>query len=239
MKRKILYPALLLCLILIGGGGAFQPEWLLDILMEASPSVIYSVETDRPAVALTIDDGPDAQTTPEILSLLRKHGAKATFFPITQNILGNEALLAQMVEEGHELGNHLGSDRPSILLGANGFRQEAQQAHELLSRFGPVRWLRPGSGWYNGEMISTAESLGYQIALGSVYPFDALLPSSWIASRYILWRVKPGSIIVLHDVGARGERTAATLKEILPELDGRGYQILTLSELNDLENASP
>ena len=238
MKRKTSILALLICVGIVGVVGASQPEWLLDILMAASPRVIYSIDTDQPAVALTIDDGPDAQTTPRILALLSQHGAKATSFPITQNIPGNEALLDQMVEQGHELGNHLGSEVPSILLGADGFKQEAQQAHELLSQFGPVRWLRPGSGWYNGEMHSTAESLGYQVALGSVYPFDAVLPSSWIASRYILWRTKPGSIIVLHDVGARGERTLATLQQVLPELIARGFRIITLNELYALNAPS-
>ena len=43
--------------------------------------------------------------------------------------------------------------------------------------------------------------------------------------------VKPGSIIILHDVGSRGERTAAVLSEILPNLVEQGYRIVTLTEL--------
>jgi len=72
------------------------------------------------------------------------------------------------------------------------------------------------------------------VALGSVYPFDAMLPFPGLAARYILWRARPGSIIVLHDVGPRGERTLATLESVLPELGRRGYQVITLSELSAL-----
>ena len=68
-------------------------------------------------------------------------------------------------------------------------------------------------------------------ALGSVYPFDAQIPSTWFAERYILANAGPGAIIVLHDGGARGRRTAASLDGILPELAARGLEVTTLSDL--------
>ena len=80
-------------------------------------------------------------------------------------------------------------------------------------------------------MLETLEKYEYQCALGSIYPFDDKVPSSKFASRYVLWRVKPGAIIVLHDNGLRGERTAETLRSILPELKEQGFRITTLSEL--------
>jgi peptidoglycan/xylan/chitin deacetylase (PgdA/CDA1 family) len=189
------------------------------------------VDTSRRAVALTLDDGPDPATTPALLDLLRQHRAHATFFVLAANVPGNEALLQRLVDEGHELGNHLATDEPSILLGAQGFQRAAEQAHNLLEPFGTVRWLRPGSGWYNGHMLETAARYGYRVALGSVYPLDAMLPFPGLAARYILWRARPGSIIVLHEVGGRGERTLRTLEAVLPELTRRGYEVVTLSEL--------
>ncbi|MEE9216783.1 MAG: chitin deacetylase family protein [Anaerolineales bacterium] len=194
----------------------------------------YSVQTEEPVVALTIDDGPDASTTPAILDLLHEYGAAATFFVITERIPGNEQLLERMIEEGHELGNHMTNEEPSIRLGREGFAADLGAADSTLSQFDEIRWVRPGSGWFTANMIDTVESLGYRMALGSVYPFDHLIPSSWFASEFILWRIRPGDVIVLHDHRWRGERTADTLNRVLPELIDRGYRIVTLSELVDI-----
>jgi len=208
-----------------------QPNWLLGSL---SKRVTYSVRTEKPIVALTIDDGPDASTTPAILDLLQEYESKATFFVITERIPGNEHLIERMIEEGHELGNHMTNEEPSIRLSREGFAEDLIAADSALTEFDEIRWLRPGSGWFTANMIDTAESNGYRMALGSVYPFDHLIPSSWFASEFILWRVRPGDVIVLHDHRLRGERTADTLRRVLPELTARGYKVVTLSELVDL-----
>lgn len=209
----------------------FRPEWIVTLLAKRSPAVFYSVKTDKPLVALTIDDGPDPVTTPKILDLLKQHGAHATFFLITERIPWNEDVVARTVKEGHELGNHLNTDTPSILLDAPEFERQLLASHRVLSQFAEVHWFRPGSGWYNGEMLSILDRHGYRCALGSVYPFDPQIPSAWFAAEYVLRNVRPGSIIVLHDNGARGERTVAALATILPELRRRGLQVVTLSEL--------
>lgn len=211
-----------------------QPVALAQAIDMRKPGVLYTVDTTQRAVALTLDDGPDAATTPALLDLLQRYGAHATFFVLATNVPGNEALLRRIANEGHELGNHLATDEPSILLGPEGFQRDVEQAHDLLQPYGEVRWLRPGSGWYNGAMLDTAERYGYRVALGSVYPLDAILPFPRLAARYVLWRARPGSIIVLHEVGGRGERTLATLENVLPELNRRGFRVVTLSQLADL-----
>lgn len=208
-----------------------QPSWALMFLEKRSPNVIYSVDTEEAVIALTIDDGPDPNTTLEILKVLKENNAKATFFLLSDNVVGNEGLVTSILEDGHEIGNHLTSQRPSILYSKSDFESQLLQAHEALSQFSSLRWFRPGSGWYNNAMLSTLEKHDYQCVLGSVYPFDAAVPSSQFASMYVMWRVKPGAIIVLHDSDGRGERTVETLGTILPELVEQGFRITTLSEL--------
>lgn len=212
-----------------------QPDWIARTLSER---VVVSVSTQQKAVALTIDDGPDAHTTPAILDVLAEYNARATFFVITGRIPGNEMLLERMVDEGHELGNHLTSEEPSIRLGNDGFAHELELADTALTQFGDVHWLRPGSGFFNQTMLSTAEQQGYQLALGSIYPFDATIPSPWFASGFILWRLRPGAVIVLHDHRGRGERTVTTLRRVLPELFERGYSVVTLSDLVELDGSA-
>lgn len=209
----------------------FQPEWLLSRLRRRSPEVLYSVETQAQVVALTIDDGPDANSSPMILDMLEEYHARATFFLITERIPGSELIVQRMIAEGHELGNHLTADEPSINLSPQDFEQELIEADETLSQFMDVQWIRPGSGWYNDDMLATIKKHGYQCALGSVYPYDPQLGFAWFSANYVLWKVKPGAVIVLHDYDTRGRRTAKALEIILPELEERGYQVVTLSEL--------
>jgi peptidoglycan/xylan/chitin deacetylase (PgdA/CDA1 family) len=163
----------------------------------------------------------------------------ATFFIITGHVPGNERLLARMVAEGHEIGNHLTRDEPSIRLPRAEFARELEHAHELLGRYAVPTWFRPGSGRFDQHMLATVAARGYRLALGSVYPYDPHVHSSWFASRYILWAMHPGAVIVLHDVGGRGRRTLATLSRVLPELKRQGYRFVTLSRLAARETASP
>lgn len=207
------------------------PVWLVDRLAASFPGCLYRVKTHERLVALTLDDGPDERTTPLILAELRRHAARATFFLIGERVPGREALVRRLVEEGHELGNHFMHDRPAIRLGAEELARDLDQSHALLAPFARVRWARPGSGWYSVGTVAAMSRKGYDCVLGTVYPYDATIPWSAFAGRYILRNVRPGAVIVLHDGGARGRRSARTLRTVLPELRRRGYRVVALSEL--------
>lgn len=200
------------------------------------PGCYYFANTDEKLIALTIDDGPDSITTPEILSVLDQYDAKATFFLISNYISGNEDLVYQIVEQGHELGHHMTKGETTIRLSHDEFRKKFDQADSTLSQYTKIRWFRPGSGWYNKHMIAylTHGEYDYRCALGSVYPFDPLIPSTIFATVFITINIKPGSIVVLHDRGNRGKRTVKTLTQILPKLYDRGYKFVTLTELYNI-----
>ena len=224
-------------ILIIGSVLMFKPSWLLNRLSAHSPDVLYSVQTEEPILALTIDDGPDPSTTPRILDLLREHEVRATFFLLSDHIPGNEDLVQRIVDEGHEIGNHLTDDQPSIRFSVDEFEGRLIHAQAILSQFDEIHWFRPGSGWYNQSMRSVLIQHGYRLALGSIHPFDSQIPSSWFASNYILWRAQPGDIIVLHDYGSRGHRTVDTLDKVLPALIARDFRIVTLTELSDLAHS--
>ena len=207
------------------------PSWLFERLARWYPGCLYQMPTQERVVALTIDDGPDPASTPLILDQLQRHGARATFFLITDRIRGRAPLMERLVAEGHELGNHFTQDRPGIGLSPQAFEEDLLRAHRELARWERPHWARPGSGWYSQRMIDVMQRHGYRCALGSVYPFDAAIPSVSWATRYILRNVRPGAIVVLHDGGSRGRRTARVLAGVLPELRRRGYRVVSLSEL--------
>ncbi|MEE9579507.1 MAG: polysaccharide deacetylase family protein, partial [Gemmatimonadota bacterium] len=104
---KLAAGSTLVLVALVFGVATLSPGWFVGGLSRVSPEVLYFVETDRPTVALTIDDGPDPATTARILDVLERHGARATFFLITDRVPGNEAILRRILDEGHEIGNHL------------------------------------------------------------------------------------------------------------------------------------
>ena len=207
------------------------PRWLVPRIAARSPRCLYTVPTHERIVALTLDDGPDAAHTPQILDVLRAHDARATFFLISSRVAGNEALVRAAVAEGHELGNHLTRDEASIGLSPEAFANAAAEAGRVLGEFGTVRWLRPASGFYDAEMLDIIDRAGYRCALGSVYPFDPHVPSARFAAAYVLANVRPGAVMVLHEGGDRGRRTVEALRQVLPVLRSRGYRVLTLSEL--------
>jgi peptidoglycan/xylan/chitin deacetylase (PgdA/CDA1 family) len=192
--------------VLFGALLVFQPVDLIAAIDMRKPGVVYSFDTQRQAVALTLDDGPGAATTPALLDLLQRHGARATFFLLATNVPGNETCCGAWSLRATSWATTWPPTSPASC-SARRLRRDVEHTHGLLEEYGEVNWLRPGSGWYNGSMLETAGRYGYRVALGSVYPFDAMLPFPGLAARYILWRARPGSIIVLHDVGPRGERT--------------------------------
>ena len=210
------------------------PRWLVPHVARRFPGCLYAVETSAAAVALTIDDGPDPATTPDLLRELREHGAHATFFLISSQVADADSAVAAMVAEGHEIGNHLTRDEPSIALAPAAFDSALTVAGRTLSGFGSVRWARPGGGRYNRDMVATMERRGYRCALGSVYPYDVAIPSSRFSSAFLLAHARPGAIIVLHDRGARGRRTIDALHRALPVLQRLGLRVVTLSELAEL-----
>lgn len=234
IKHKELVVYILFGLVLISSLLFCQPRWLLLLVTKIAPGVVYYADLEEPIIALTIDDGVNPVFTPQILELLDRYQVHATFFLISSTVPGNESIVSSIVSSGHEIGNHFTEDEPSIKLSSTEFESSLVEAEKILAQFSPLKWLRPGGGWYNSTMIDIAHQHNYRVALGSIFPYDTHIPFSWFASWQILTNARPGSIIVLHDGEERGERTLSTLNNILPQLKRKGYRIVTLTELFEL-----
>ena len=216
---------------------ACAPLALSTLAEAAVPGCRYDAAwrgTDSLRIALTIDDAPDPGTTPAILDTLRTYASRATFFVITDQLqrgAAQDPIVRRMLSDGHEIGNHFTRDRPGIRLDSVVFERDLMQADSVLRGYAPVRWVRPGSGWYSERMVRSMGRAGYDCALGSLYPVDIAHHWPWLSTWYIRTHARPGAIIILHDRGERGLRTAAVLGQVLPALRERGYRIVTLTEL--------
>ncbi|MEM9274744.1 MAG: polysaccharide deacetylase family protein [Cyanobacteria bacterium P01_F01_bin.143] len=227
----------------------FRARWIIYLISPLiCPDAIWELRPNKnrqkqKLVALTIDDGPDSLgSTQDMLEVLQDNGASATFFIIGKHLQENRAVVEKIVEQGHELGNHMATDAPTISLSDQDFAAQLGATHELLQevaqesqKYPEITWFRPGSGFATSRMVEIAnEKYNYRTALGFVWPFDTNISSPRFSERFILNNARDGSIIILHDRGEnseRGDRTVEALKEVLPELTNRGYKVVTLSEL--------
>ncbi len=209
----------------------FQPQAAIRLLARINPRVLFLVNTDRRAVALTLDDAPSPEVTPGILDRLQRHDAHATFFVIGNQVAGNEDLLRRIRAAGNEIGNHTMHNRPSILLSRAVFADSLAGTEALLGETPPPRWFRPSSGWFNNSMLEEVARQGGRCCLGSIFPHDNKLRKPRWIGKFVMSRIFPGAIIILHDGGPRRLYTLEVLDIILPLLKARGYQVMTVTEL--------
>jgi peptidoglycan/xylan/chitin deacetylase (PgdA/CDA1 family) len=210
--------------------------WLLRLaaravsrLSGADLVVSYPVRSGR--VALTFDDGPHPATTTGLLTVLAAHDAHATFFVIGERARGRDGMLAKITAAGHELGNHLMRDQPSVLLAADEFDRQLSAVHQLLHPHGPVRFFRPGSGWFTPRMLRCGARLEYACALGTLGLVASQYPDPAAVARRIARRSRPGSIIVLHEGTRERADVVGVTDRLLTDLARAGLRAVTLSEL--------
>ncbi len=202
-----------------------------------SDRVIWRVETQEPQIALTFDDGPHASSTPRILEILEKQQVPATFFLVGKHLAANPDTALSVLSAGHEIGNHTYSHPPLILLTDKQVKLEIERTDRLLRDLGgPIpKYLRPPSGFFNKRVLTIAEELGYRLVIGDVYPRDSHRPGSVTITQRVLERATKGSIIILHDGGNVGKvdrsQTHDALHAIIPELQKKGFEFVTLSTL--------
>ena len=200
----------------------------------APDRVLFSVPSRAPILALTFDDGPHPDTTPRLLDVLARHRSRATFFLLGRQAAAHPDLVERITREGHELGNHLMSDAPSIRLPPEEFARQLREAHEILSLHGPVRFFRPGSGWFTPRMLRQASELEYRCALGSVAPLATSHPDPDRVADRLAGRCHPGAIVVLHEGSPDRETVAEVTDGLLERLNAVGLRATTLAELTGL-----
>ena len=191
--------------------------------------VIWYVDTADPVFALTFDDGPSPTSTPGLLSVLAKHGAKATFFLVGERVQAHPRLVADIIAAGHEIANHLMRDERSALIPDRQFRRDLARTTELLAPHGPVRWFRPGSGVFTPRMLRSAAERNLQAVLGTLVAGNRGLPSDDRIARSLLPGLRPGSILVLHEGTPERQGVVQTTDELLSALDG--LTAVTVSDL--------
>jgi peptidoglycan/xylan/chitin deacetylase (PgdA/CDA1 family) len=188
----------------------------------------------RRAVALTFDDGP-GQYTGRVLDVLKRTGAKATFFVLGQLVTTGE-LLRRALREGHAIGNH-SFNHANLSGGGMGQMTSTNAAIRRTTGYTPCLFRAP-YGAVSGLLIGQARSLGMLTIQWDVDPRDWSRPGSGAimagrpaSAARVLSAVHPGSIVVMHDGGGPRDQTLAALPGMIATLQRRGYRLVTVPEL--------
>lgn len=224
-----------------------RPQLLLSDLSHAvslerlGPKLIERIHwravTDELKIAITFDDGPHATSTPLILELLQRLNVPATFFLVGKHLEKQQGIAREMVDAGHEIGNHTFSHSLLYLSTKNRIRDEITRTDSLLRSIDGAepRFFRPPAGFFTKQVLDIADQLGYKTVVGDVYPRDPHLPGKEKIVDRVLQRTVAGSIIILHDGGntQRVDRsqTLEAISEIIPSLKDKGFGFFTLSNL--------
>ncbi|BAI76752.1 polysaccharide deacetylase (plasmid) [Azospirillum sp. B510] len=178
-------------------------------------------------VALTIDDGPDAND-PRILDILRAHGAKATFFYIGAKIPEHREIARLVATSGNEVGSHTQTHPMTTDLKPAEREWNLAQAEQALASVGvTAAWFRPPYGDVDDALAALARHHGMATVLWTADSQDWKDTGPDVIRRRITERLVPGAIVLMHSTKAA---SVAALPAILEEGGRRGLRFVTLSE---------
>lgn len=183
----------------------------------------------KPMIAITFDDGPDADSTPRLLDGLKERGVHATFFVIGENIEkeGNREIIKRMKEEGHVIGNHTYHHVDLSELSYEDAHRELVMTDELIREITGEETLlvRPPFGAFPDD---PAEELDKLYVKWTVDPLDWTTKNVNEIVRKVVTDAEENDIILLHDCYESSVEAAFQIIDILQE---DGYEFVTADRL--------
>jgi peptidoglycan/xylan/chitin deacetylase (PgdA/CDA1 family) len=200
--------------VLLALGGLWPRSTWLGANMRRLPEAAVA----RREVAVTIDDGPDPEVTPQVLALLDAHGAKATFFCIAEQAARHPQLVREIVARGHSVQNH--SHRHShtfSLLGPQAFAREIQRSQDTLAQLTGQRptFFRAPAGFRNLFLAPVLDRHGLQLVSWTRRGFDTARRDPAGVLQRLVRTLAAGDILLLHD---RGSAVTAGGKPVVLEV---------------------
>jgi peptidoglycan/xylan/chitin deacetylase (PgdA/CDA1 family) len=207
----------------------------LDGCTAAGPSQRFGGPAAGKMVALTFDDGPSVYT-PQVLAILNRYGAHATFFEIGRQVGPLAAASRAVIRDGDVIGNHTWSHPDLTPQNTAAQVRPAQAAIDDATGFRPCL-LRPPYGIAPAGVVGIVRSLGLLTIQWDVDPADWSRPGAAVIAQRVLQSARPGSIVIMHDGGGDRSETVQALATIVPTLLSRGYHLVTVPQLLGLRPA--
>jgi peptidoglycan-N-acetylglucosamine deacetylase len=234
----------LLFITMIGAGLSLEAPWraLVLGLLAAGYTILFIMGVCRlklnffvkavcrgnpseKRVTLTFDDGPDPEATPALLEVLRQHRIKALFFPIGTKTKAYPEIIRQIDQDGHLIGNHTYRHgwHTNFLL-SRPLQRDIQLAQETMAAvIGKVpAYFRPPIGLTNPHLRNVLKKQGLSVVGWDVRPFDIGTKTEKVIKR-VLKKLRPGSIILLHDKGRTPAEVTRLIQELVTKISARDF----------------
>lgn len=226
------WPYLLLAILWVAvtAIGSFHLRWNYHLT-----SLNSNPNTKDNLVSLTFDDGPNPEFTPQVLTLLKKHKAKATFFCIGRNIEKNPQLFQEILAQGHTVGNHTYSHSNSFGFFPTGkVVEELLQTNTLAKKIGglEMRLYRPAFGVTNPNIAKALQVTKLHTIGWSIRSLDTTKLSEETILRRITHKIYKGDIVLLHDSSAKSVKV---LERLLLFLKANDLECVTVDQLLKIE----
>ena len=191
---------------------------------------VHRTADGHPVVYLTFDDGPSPTYTPQILAVLQRHHARATFFVEGRFAHRYPQLIAQELAAGNHVGNHTWTHPHLPALSEQLVRYQLSATMRLLRSLGaPAQCVRPPFGETSATVHRVESALGLREYLWTTETKDWAHGSMAVDLRRADLGLRPGSIIVFHDGHGSGSRqTVAAVDRFLTRAEAHGYLALPL-----------
>ncbi len=193
-------------------------------------SALVSGDPKIKTIALTFDDGPHPQYTPQLLAVLKKANVPATFFVIGKMVEQYPDLIKQEDAAGHLVGNHTFSHVTLTKIPPEDIETEYRSCSDLVENIIGKRpkYCRPPGGDYDDQVLLAAKDVGLITTLWTDDPGDYESPGVLAIENRTLKRLRSGSIILLHD-GI--QQTIDILPKLIQIAKSKGLTFVTVDKL--------
>ena len=210
------------------------PYWVRNLLRKK----FLSAMEKSGQVCLTFDDGPNPESTLDILTLLEGLGIKATFFLIGENIQKYPELCHEIVKHGHEIGDHGYRHVHSWACPPFCAVIDLIRGSSVIKKHSDVKqhfWLRPPYGKLNLITLCYVLLCRRKLAFWNIDPRDYMAQPPEQISAFVLKELTGGSVILLHErslhTNKELEGNLTAIKMVVQEIKKRGYSFSRLSDV--------
>lgn len=188
------------------------------------PSCTWNLSRQENKIYLTFDDGPHPDITGEVLDLLKKYNAKASFFCVGENVQKYPDTYQRIVNEGHSVGNHTYNHLNGFKTNTQDYLQNIDKASEIIES----QLFRPPYGKIKAKQINKLKK-DYQIIMWSLIAGDWDISLTKEQCFYAIKNnLKAGDIIVLHDSEKAFDKMIFTLEKTLEYGSEKGLDFCKL-----------
>ena len=187
---------------------------------------------EKKYIYLTFDEGYEAGYTPRILQVLKENQVNATFFLTAHYVNTQEALVKEMIQDGHTIGNHTVNHKSMPDLNDEKVKSEVMDLHTaVFQKFGyEMKYIRPPKGEFSERTLDITNSLGYVNVMWSL-AYDDWDENKQGREEYgkkkIIDNIHPGAVILLH---GNSKDNTNILDQVIKEIKNMGYEFKSLDQ---------